>query len=188
MIYQPNIDFQETDFNRANNDLLEFKENLVHKTLSQTLNKKDIPNEVFFICDHEGVIQYRNTYFSFLETLSKDRRESIDSILDFIHPEDVLFAVENLVTLLQEEAESVVFEARFLCNKNSFYLIKWHVGYFKGLLYFYPINVPLSNMQDPTALAPLENSETLYWKMEIVKTLASWDKAIFNHIKSCTCI
>tara|TARA_R110000850_G_scaffold218852_3_gene344436 strand:- start:20753 stop:21316 length:564 start_codon:yes stop_codon:yes gene_type:complete len=185
MPFSTKTENQEPALKQAYSDLLELQEQQVY-SISKRFIEKDIPKEVLFVCDYEGIIQYQSSDFSLLEPFRDSGKESINSILDFIHPEDVLLTIENLVVLLQESVESVVFEARFLCDEEQYYYTKWHVGYLRGMFYFYPLDVPVSRKPGQTAVSKSANKHELFWKMELAKTLASWDRNILHQIKSCT--
>ncbi len=150
-------------------------------------------NELFLICDYEGRVHFLNNSFMSAERLADNGNESKNSILDFIHPEDVLLTIENLVYLLQEKKESVVFGARFLCHLDEYHYTKWHVGYLRGMFYFYPLEVPVTMPKVSEAEATpvlngklnAESKNRLFWKKEITRTLDAWDKTILHQIKSC---
>jgi|GEM_PF-3603383 len=156
---------------------------------TSTYNAKG--KRVLFICDFEGKIRSVGSPFSDIECEFKNALEK--SILDYIHQEDVYFVVEHLVQLLQENEESVVFEARFLCRKNQYHYIKWHVGYICELFFFYPIHFPNTDITSSQAAnIKIENnpfqqidSNTFYWKLEVEKTLFEWDHIINKQLKKC---
>tara|TARA_R110002072_G_scaffold199405_2_gene357019 strand:+ start:24619 stop:25206 length:588 start_codon:yes stop_codon:yes gene_type:complete len=189
-----------TNFSAATKEMIEHKPlfNIAVKTFDKSL-KNDITSSkyytrgksVLFICDFEGKILSVGSPFSDIDCEFKNVLEK--SVLDFIHPEDIYFVIEHLVQLLQEKDESVVFEARFLCRKNQYHYIKWHVGYICGLFFFYPINIPnldlissqknfkkgINNLSNQT------NPNTFLWKLEVEKTLFEWDQLINKQIKKC---
>lgn len=91
------------------------------------------------ICDFEGSIVFIN------ETFSKHIRLknlNDNSVLDFLHQEDIPVVIEQLVYLLQGKSDSIVIETRIVASGNQNFYTKWHVGYLKGLFYFYPIELP----------------------------------------------
>jgi hypothetical protein len=182
MTFNTNTAYQEPDLRKAYTTLLELQSQLAFGSTDKKLIEKEIPKEVLFVCDYEGIIQYQSNDFPFHEPFGNSKKESINSILDFIHPEDVHLTIENLVTLLQENTESLVIEPRFLCDKKQYYYTKWHVGYLRGMFYFYPLDVPVSRKQKSATAIKNE----LFWKKELVKTLTFWDKRILHQIKSCT--
>ncbi|MEX2350329.1 MAG: hypothetical protein WD554_05565 [Flavobacteriaceae bacterium] len=152
-------------------------------------------NEVLLICNYEGSIHFLNNDFISLKRFADNGMENKNSILDFIHPEDVLLTIENLVYLLQEKTESVVFGARFLCRPDEYHYTKWHVGYLRGMFYFYPLDVPVTEMPSLNEFsqkttqsnkANVTNEKGVFWKKELAETLNAWDKTILYQIKSCT--
>lgn len=154
---------------------------------SGLLNPSD---RVSFICDYEGTIRFISPSFSKIDCEIINALEK--SILDFIHPEDVYPVIEHMVLLLQESAESVIVEARFLCKENQYYFTKWHVSYLRGLFYLYPIEVPeLEKKKINQLFDSFQNNKSVYdkraeqhiWKKELSKTLLEWDNLILKQLK-----
>lgn len=187
---------QRFDMTPAYRKLLEGVEIPFGKNPEIKLGKEPGYNRVLLICNYEGRILFLNNDFTSFEGLKDDGMENKNSILDFIHPEDALLTIENLVSLLQEKTESVVFGARFFCHVDEYHYTKWHVGYLRGLFYFYPLDVPvtISKVNKSTVTPVLngklnaESKKRLFWKKEITRTLDAWDKTILRQIKSCTSI
>lgn len=191
------------NFSDANKQLIEFNPlfNKVVKTadvfdLEKSKFSKKIVNSkaVLLICDFEGGIVFID------ETFSKNAcLDSLNdkSILDFIHPEDVPVVIEQLVQLLQGKHPNINIDTRIVTPNNQNFFTKWHVGYLRGLFYFYPIELPkflenFSGIQDNHNQNFKSNKtilpEQLLWKIEISKTLYEWDSLIYKQIKSCTTI
>lgn len=189
------------NFSDANKQLIKHK-TLFNKVVKSSdsfdvensfLSKKIINNKsVLLICDYEGSIVFID------EVLGKNIcRQSIvnKSILDYLHQEDVPNVIEQLVHLLQEKSHDILINTRFLSFENKNIFIKWHVGYLRGLFYFYPIELPkliLNNLTFQDSNSQNLNSKTsvfpehLMWKMEVYKTLCEWDVFILKQIKFCT--
>lgn len=158
-------------------------------------SKKIVNNKsVLLICDFEGSIVFID------ETFSKHIRLknlNDNSVLDFLHQEDIPVVIEQLVHLLQGKSDSIIIETRIVASGNQNFYTKWHVGYLKGLFYFYPIELPkffenisdaqengIENFKSQKSILP----DQLLWKIEVSKTLYEWDALIFKQIKLCTTI
>ncbi len=157
--------------------------------IQQDTIKLSLTESVTFICDHEGLILFADKAFIQDKPVFDCLEHKL--ILDFIHPEDVSFVIEYLVELIQEKTDSLIIEARFLYGENRYILTKWHVGYLRGLFYFYPIKVPGSRQfaatKSKNTNVPSSSAQQI-WKIEVSKTLFELDKMIFKHLKSCTSI
>lgn len=191
------------NFSDANEQLIEYKSlfNKVVKTadvfdLEKSNFSKKIVNSkaVLLICDFEGGIVFIDETFSRNACLDSLNDKSI---LDFIHPEDVPVVIEQLVQLLQGKHPNINIDARIVTSNNQNFFTKWHVGYLRGLFYFYPIELPkflenISGVQDNNIQKFKSNKtilpEQLLWKIEISKTLYEWDSLIYKQIKYCTTI
>jgi hypothetical protein len=189
------------NFSDANKQLIEYKPlfNKIVKSADvfdlekSNFSKKIVNNEsVLLICDFEGSIVFLDETFRNQTCLNN----LIDnSILDFLHQEDIPIVIEQLVHLLQGKSDSIIIESRIIHSENQNFYSKWHVGYLRGLFYFYPIELPkylknisenqkhtAQNFKSQKSLLP----EQLLWKIEVSKTLYEWDALIFKQIKSCT--
>lgn len=191
---------KETNFSTTNRNIIEHKPffNSVIKTFNNSYKGESIytralakNKRVLFICDFEGKILSIGSPFSDIDCEFKNVLEK--SILDYIHQEDIYFVIEHLVKLLQEKTDSVVFEARFLCKKNQFLYIKWHVGYLCGMFFFYPVNMPKNglalNENSKLNAAPIPSIQIdlneFFWKLEVEKTLFEWDQLFDKHLEYC---
>ncbi len=188
------------NFSDANKQLIEYKPlfNKVVKTADIFDTKKSIffknsinKNSVLLICDFEGKVV-------FIDEALRQRTEGVnqtnESILDFLHQEDIPVVIEHLVHLLQGKSHSIDIDARFISNDNQNFFSKWHVGYLRGLFYFYPIELPKFmekksetevnsyNFKSQKSILP----DQLLWKIEVSRILYEWDVLMFKQIKACT--
>lgn len=187
-------------FSDANKQLIEYKPlfNKVVKTADIFDNQKNIffkniinNKSVLIICDFEGNIVFINEALRY-QTDRLDHKN--ESILDFFHQEDVPVVIEHLVHLLQGKSHSIAIDARLVSNDNQNFFSKWHVGYLRGLFYFYPIELPKFLENESVAEGSTDNFKSqksilpdqLLWKIEVSRNLYEWDVQMFKQIKSCT--
>jgi hypothetical protein len=187
-------------FSDANKQLIEYKPlfNKVVKTVDIFDTEKSIffknsinKNSVLLICDFEGKVV-------FIDEALRQQTAGInhinESILDFLHQEDIPVVIEHLVHLLQGKSHSIAINARLITNDNQNFFSKWHVGYLRGLFYFYPIELP--KFQEKVSETDLNSydfksqksilPDQLLWKIEVSRILYEWDVLMFKQIKSCT--
>lgn len=186
-------------FSEANKRLIEYKPLFNHVVKAKSLDFETHQGKnsnihfnnksVLLICDFEGKVVFVNESFSESTCL---RNLQDNSLLDFLHQEDLPIVIEQMVDLLQGKTHSLTIETRFINSENQSFYSKWHVGYFRELFYFYPIELPkyLKNITESKEISLNLNRtlmpDQLLWKIEISKILYEWDAQILKQIKECT--
>lgn len=190
------------NFSDANKQLIEYKPLFNQAVKAKELNfdvhqseyskKKYNSKSVLLICDFEGTVVFVNETFRNNSCLNNLQDKSL---LDFLHQEDAPVVIEQLVELLQEKKHDLSIETRIVNSENQIFFSKWHVGYLRGLFYFYPIILPKfiqnATVDEELSIENYKSSKNvlpdqLIWKFEVIKTLYEWDSLIFKQIENCT--
>ncbi len=145
---------------------------------------------ICFITDFEGSLKFIN--HSFLSDRGVEESWFLNrNVMDCIHPEDLPSAIENLIKLIQEDDSFISFQCRTTFGQRGYSNMTWNITCSGQLLFFDVFEtdfsfIPTNKEESKTDTLEDYYFDAIYWKLQVSKTINSWDKNVLSYLDFCT--